>query len=289
MVIDDDVENGLSIAFNNILLYHSKLIGLIPFRIFRLKTFYVAKSDRCILGYSIFIALVVIPMITVCQFYLYLNAIHRDKHHQTIIVVVFIENGIKHLKIIWIYVSQILNHNDLVNLINEAFKLRNDVMEYLAINGFFLDKDCQHMTFKKILLSLVQVLIVISSLVCAYHIHQSKTIYVIECIFTILTEAFSILFTSVYFGSMLLVLQCYRYLNKQLEIAVKRIHNISLNFKRDMKMQMYCDVCDTIDKIANFYDQITVFTKKLNAFISIVLAIVLLDEILCTLSGVINY
>lgn len=283
MVIAADT---ISITFYRFMFYYAKLTGLMPIQVLTEKNPHLAKSCWFSIGYSAFSTILLI-LLVVCQFFKFSDYVERSQSTQTIIVMIFIGCVVNSFKNLWLYMSQTLNHKQLVNLVNDAFKLKKVVTESFAINEVFLDKHCRQMTHRKILLSLVQVLILIYALLLTYNTRESNVMFSLDFLFTFLTDGLSILFTSVYFGSMLVVLQCYRYLNKKLKRSIKHIHNIALNGGGKMKMQMYCDVCDTIDRIANIYDQISVFTKNFNSFISIILALALLDAIIYTLCAVI--
>lgn len=282
------VKNTISFTYYNCLFYYAKLSGLIPIQILTQNQTHAAKSSWFSISYSILSATIVIPLVTACAYFIISVFVYLKNDHVTMVIVIVIANLINTFKTMWLYICQILNHKKLVKLINDAFKLRKIIMKYFAINGALLDKHCRKMTHTRIMLTVVQILLSFGGLGGVYMAHGFSVVFYVDLVLAMLTDILYMLFACVYFGSMMLVLQFYRYLNKELKIAIKQIPNITLNYQQQdmIKTQMYCDVSDTIDQIANFYDEICVFTMEFNSFFTISLALALLYAFLCGLSWV---
>lgn len=272
-----------------VLFKYTKLCGLMPIQLVNNVIPNVVKSTFWTIGYSIFSALIAINVLLFCG-YKHIKAVfHRDKDHETVVIVIVIGMTVSTLKVVWFYVSQIVNHSKLIGLVNEGFQMKIYVMKVCDVKDVFLDKQCQYMTCTKLIAFLGQNLIFFytCTLYETFNAGPYEMIY-INCLLTIVLQGVSVLFGWVYFGGMIFLLQCYRYINNQLDIAIKLINNIDQNERRQMKMQKYCDVCDTIDEIANLYSQIAEYVRKCNSFNAFLLTLALLDGFLSGLYGVIR-
>lgn len=67
-----------------------------------------------------------------------------------------------------------------------------------------------------------------------------------------------------YFG-MLVALQLHLRINERLKRNLFQINNIKKNFNRNnLKMQLYCNLSDEIDKLSLMYCEVETFSKEIN-------------------------
>lgn len=274
-----------NLTFYDLVFKYTRFCGLMPIEVLKHSQF--AKTSFFTVCYSIIIYIIVSILLIICQIVRFSAVRYRDEQHQTIIVLLVIESAVTSFKTLWLYLSQIIYRHKLVQLVNKAFRIKNDLIKFCGLHGAFFDKNCQFMTRVKMCAVCLQVYILIFSNFAYKHFHVGSDFeYYSDSVLTFLTDCISLIFGCVYFGSMIVILQLFRHLNRKLESAIICIYKISENDRRKMKMQMYCDVCDTIDQITMFYGKISFYTLELVTFLTFPLTISILASFLNTLSGV---
>lgn len=93
------------------------------------------------------------------------------------------------------------------------------------------------------------------------------------------TNIVNTIFTNIYFGCMLLILQFYYVINENVEEIMRSVGHVDRvqGGRQKMSMQAYCDFSDRLDQISDMFERVTRCLKMMIALFSVQLLMTFLD------------
>lgn len=271
----------------------SKCFGFVSFKLSSTNTL-CAHDSRSNFIYSIFYTIFFSSLLFYAEIEKYVLAVMREAKYPTATVVKALEFSVNVTRTIVILIIHLINRKKYVLFINETNQLYNTIRyvtkqtrtkSFLDKKGFYL------LNFKKFSV-FAQITLLTIAFSCYSHFYRgnTRTEFILQIYKTIYSNVMAIIFTNIYFCGMLVMLQFYRNLNKQLKNCMKSLKIISQSKMNRIKMQMYCDISDDIDMISIMYSRVTDVTSRLNTFFSIPVLLTILNDSMITLFAVIyNY
>lgn len=248
-----------------VLFYVSKLFGYIPFNLTNDGKFaYPSKSSVLYnIAYTICIAI----MLVLCENTKYILMSERES--KTIAVVRLIGSILSSIRIVWGFCVQIYQRNNIIFCINFIKEIRETIAQ-TKVEEMRLNKDCQSLMIKKMKIIIFEFIFIGAAI--SFYIKGFQFECILECIVHVLKISYifilNILFSTLYFTASIVILQFYANLNHRLADEMKRIRVISNNPKKNINIQRYCDISDSIDHLAVLHGKLTILTNKINAIFS---------------------
>lgn len=161
---------------------------------------------------------------------------------------------------------QVIHRNDYVRLINKLVDLNRSIKAQTTYEEEFIDRYCLRLYNIRLSVTLLQVSILLCPLVGDI-VDGEEWKNVISFLFILYTHVTRTIFDFMIFGSMLVVLQLYRDINRRTEIIMDNLANVQTStVGRNGRMQIYCDLSDGLDVMAGLYEQVTALVEDLVKF-----------------------
>lgn len=206
----------------------------------------------------------------------------------TFITVAKLENSACLLRNFVMSIGLIIHRKAFVRLINDVRQIALKIQQ-IGKYEQFLDDKCQRMVRWNIVLIVFQMGLIIL-LVYLYSRYEgqfspSKFFHIICQAY--LTNVYEMTVTAIHFTGLLIILQIFRHINNRLRECVATIRQIAqMDPRNKMRMQMYCDVSDSIDEIASLFNSLTNCTNTVCKVFSLTMLMVLTISFVLILTGV---
>lgn len=244
----------------------AKIHGLLPINFFQHPTIHASKS-RILTVYSI-VVFISFESIVLKNLDVYHNNFYKKytSKKRSIVLSQVVEMGVSSLCTIICYLTQILNRNSYISLINEFKKILAN-LKVLHISTF-LDNKCRQYLIWKTLFFIIQITMIFICIISIPLTYKGKYLKFRVIAFSNYTNIIFAITSSLYFCGMLVSLQFYRYFNLKLKQLMFELNQSWLSDigkkKRVMRVQYFCAVSDEIDCMAKLYWQIHDFTNRIN-------------------------
>lgn len=293
MIIKNKINNYSKLI--DVFYLIAKLNGITPFEFNKAK-FKVNSSISLTIYCCIF--LIIFTILSLCACILISN--NDVKNTEFVIRLInYSEISFTFIKTIILYIIQIKNRKDIINVINFGIQLEK-LLKFIKISATlspsppsphqfkiekaenFYDNKFYYYIKLKGLLICFQVLSIIS-LIFALHITYESIyntmIYVISWLFLFYSYFPCMIIGTFYYIGMLIAIQYFRILNDRLKIIMIKINEIDNNcetiysdnnsqLKLNDKMQRTCNFSDDIDQISILYSKICDFVQSINKVFS---------------------
>lgn len=247
----------------NLLYFFAKLNGFIPFSLSR-NPIVAGPSTLCLI-YSISILLIRFSLLILYQISdLSTVMLNNRGDKQTVLFVAMAERIMCSCRIVIIHLLQIWNRKYYINIINDGFKLYNDIWKLFKIENRFIkffDKKCQKVGTLKMILSIIQIIIILITIISI----PSLIFHNVNFILINYTNFTTMVVSGMFFAGMLVALQFYRSLNQHLINSFHMIETVGEDKFNHLKISVYYNVNHDLDRIAKLYDRIILFTSNVNS------------------------
>lgn len=269
-----------------------KLNGLIPLN-FTSKRLTPTKAitSTSSLIYCTTFCVAIFFLLPIAQIFIlcHINLMHHGKFIN--FLVFLFEIILRTFRCISLYIIQLINRMKFAHLINDGYRLYT-AWTNLYPNDTFFDQNYFLYLVVKFFANICQLFIVCCSFFGYFNAkHYPSMIVHIFTFFLIQYSNYILtIITFMYFWHMLIVAQFYRNFNRKIELLLKQLNGmVKLNNdanKYQMKMQIFCNMSDEIDRIIILYEWTTNYTKMIVNCYSIQLILLLLDSFVSVLSQV---
>lgn len=215
------------------------------------------------LMFTILICITFGSMATTADIFMTKEAIGRKKTHfhvTMILIMVTVQ------KSIFGYVFQYWSNHKLIGIVNEAFEVSQHISRLCddALNTGCTSIKSMKVLKAKVTATLLQAAIIVST---GYQLQKKSFSYKMQVI--IFSHWVVAMMSSMFFCGMFVVWQFYLTLNRKLKICLTGVELVGQSKANQMRMQMFCDLSDIIDRLATLYERCLVFAKRVNDFFTI--------------------
>lgn len=170
------------------------------------------------------------------------------------------------LKILLIYTTQIFYQERMVYVFNNGILLIKEISQLLDDGDQFVDKKCLKQIGNRGVTLIIQAFSVVSIFSVTFFIHSQYEVWFLTGYIHIST----VLITgTIYFSGMIAIGRLYRILYLTLKSLFRPVKNIQVS--NDLI------VSERIDRIASYYQKVTIFTKNFNSLFGIHITISLMS------------
>lgn len=264
----------------NVLILLFDVNGLVPFKLSMQKP-NISPSTPLQIYSFIFTVLICYNfggMATSVDMFISKEAIgqRRTHFHVTMgLIIVSVE------KSIFGYVFQQWSKHRLIGIIDEAFEISQHICatcDDTLASGCISIKSMK-MFKAKVTATLLQTVI----LVCTgYQLQRKSFSFRLQVI--MFSHWVGTMMSSMFFCGMFVVWQFYLTLNRKLKICINGVELVGQSQAHQMRMQMFCDLSDVIDRLASLYDRCLVFTKRVNSYFTLSVFVALAHAFVMVLS-----
>lgn len=246
------------------------------------------------MAYSICYAISVAIIVPFLQIFHFHCILARGITRRTLLIVVALNLIVLSIRSILSSIQQVLNWKVIVALINEGYRLSDQLMQLRYANEIETRDQtaCQSVEIKmlriirwKIVYSSIQFAIAVGSIVSDRY--YGREYYQIVPI-ALSTHGLYLLTTGTYFCAMLVALRFFCLLNRRVKLTMARIEAVALWMAKN-KMRQWEQISDDIDQTDRLYDRIAVFTDRINRLFSFQLLLAILASFGFALTGVCHY
>lgn len=277
------------------LYYVAKLFGIVPFQLHFKEPIFKVKSTRFLTYYVILMPILFIILFgwSLSKFFVsnnsYGDTLNPSKNTKFFVLKLDALSAI--LRNVTIYIFVLIHRKRFVQVINSVGQIVLSLKHTMKFKTF-LDRKCRLMVYVQMFIISIQLTIFISLTYLYITIDPTyttayKTRVLITMIFSYLFVAIS---NNVHFTAFLVIIQCFRHINRQLEKCVNRALKISrMDKKSRIRMQMYCDVSDEIDELATIYKSVAACNQGFCKVYSFSMLVSILNSFVFTIAGVTKY
>lgn len=241
-------------AFSRTVQILIKLLGLLPFRIHYNNDVDLLESRTAEILYSLGIAIFLSGLVCF-SFMNFVSSPVDNINQNTLSITLRIERFCDLSQSILTYFSLCYYRKNQIECINMVNKIHVELRCFCKSPHRY---DSEYERIMKYVIAWTMVQSALSIGTWLLYMANSAMGFIQITIITIFANLFSMLLTLMQFGMLIEVAQLYRRLSEKLTLCVARIRQISsLSRRKQMKMQMFCDVSDDIDKIALLYKCVT--------------------------------
>lgn len=161
---------------------------------------------------------------------------------------------------------QVIHRHDFVRRINKCVELNKLIKSKTLNQHAFLDQFCIRVSNIRMCVSLFQVAILMLPMV-GESIDGQDAYRLLTFFFVSYTHCIRTIYDFMFFGGMLIVLQFYRDVNCRIKSIMSDTEHLQTSdFGFHRRMQVYCDLSDELDIMAQLYEQVTDFVLDLMKF-----------------------
>lgn len=262
----------------------AKLCGFAPYKFIANETV-TTKISWISTGYSFLVAICAnIAFVWSLKVYFVASAENRIN---TLRIIFKIEQLVSVVRNVVAYVFLIWCQHRMINSINYALRIMSRVHGNMEN---FLDFRCTRIAFTRFMIILIQIALMYSSLLLSYLYTYSKKMFFLQMLTKLtFSNGITIVLSPMHFAVCLVNLQFFRLVNNRLSKCIQRINNISQMDQRiTMRMQMYCDVSDEIDRTARMYKRVLSCANGFTGAFSWSMLVILLNSTVSSLAGVLE-
>lgn len=267
----------------SIFLNLMKFFGLIQFNI-SMSDFKISIS-KPLLAYSFLMTVFNI----ICTILATKNAIQDSVLDKFILMLFFrLRLTVGFVRIVLIYIFQFFNYKSYINFLKEAFFIHSHLNKMFPPEHF-VDKFVWKCFMTKIGMWIFQIFLMLSNLFVYIQILVDRRISdygssLLSVCYMISSNIIKTSISCIYFGSMIIIMQFYNVVNKNIS---KMMHNVlqmdKLQGKNKIKMQVFCNFSDELDRISKIFDHVTSFLNKQLQFFTMQLLLLIIDSFCCIL------
>lgn len=181
---------------------------------------------------------------------------------------------------VFMFYFQVIQRHGYVRIINKIVTLNELIKTQTAEKTTFFDPCCQKLYWTRIAVALVQVSVLMVSLIgfIGQLAGDSWLIPTLFFIFVLYTHTVHIIFSLIFIGSMMVMLQLYRDVNGKIEQLIDVVLTVQgSDIGGHGRMQRYCDLSDGLDVMAQLYERVTDISLDMMRFFGIHLLLDLLN------------
>lgn len=272
-----------------VLYFVSKLNGLIPFT-FSLKERRATQSlPSRIYCFTISAALSYFSYVGLHIFISITNDVANQTEHGQLYFVYFILAILGWLKKSLLSIVDFWQEATMIDLINEAFELdqliiplNQSSIQIRKLISYVYRRSSSLCLSREITLIMQFNVVVGSFLFVPFMKNADLSFHLFTRLYFL---AIFFLRSTILFCGMLVVFQFFVQLNYRLKIAIETI-NISSRISKNMKMQIYCDVSDEIDRLSTLFTRCCKFYEKFNRIFAAQMLITLIYSFSIIVSNV---
>ena len=192
-------------------------------------------------------------------------------------------------KVFCIYSKHFFYRNDFVKIINNGFRIHQCFIKFNVVKqASFLDKKCAHYLCVQCIASCIQLFMLFYCLTTyKWSLKHPENFDLWTVLMAYWPDWMSLIVMNAYAACMLVSWQFYRYLKNNLYNCMMKINDVTFMENRNiMKMQLFCDTSDEIDRLTKLYQDVYLFTQDIRKMFQIQVLYGFIDAFLVILSEV---
>lgn len=270
-----------------LLSFAAKLFGLAPFCLRFGEKGKMASCSKLSTAYAI-VAAILANIAFFWSLNDYFEAPSQFKYDKTLSTIFMFESLMSLIRNLTVYLVLLINQWKMINSINSMQRTHNELQRFVHFETF-IDNHCGKTLQWRKRVTVIQVMI---SCLCVFFNSQyawnySWKKFVRMGTLLCFSNGISIVLGPMHFAAGISMLQMFRLVNIYLGESIQAITNITqLDSRTRMRMQLYCDASDEMDRIARMYKQVSMCSKEFCKAFSWSILIELLNSSVCTLTGV---